>query len=535
MPHDNNNNRAIGIRKSQFNADTVIPADAFLDFVVSGDNIRIKFSDFIAAIGVTGSIVQVGNVLDAPVLDTQGAVNGIRNIAGGFGITTSVNASNSVEISTDFTFDTTGAELVNDPLAPAPEFRSLVQNAGILISESAGKILVAADFDVLTPKSLIIVNQESQFGTPSAGQFILIDRKTYFLGAEITTVNNFKMGVGTKITSTSVSQNTLTYTGVGFMFDAVDTTFNFSNVSLNCPNARFLNAENTADQSGIGAWSNVSITSCLDLGIVANMSLFVVNDLLCQASTGGFQIGGSNFAVGLTQFVQFSAGGPAFTGIDLTDSVNVGLNINSHTVISFAPGATQLAGLANNGNIAPGSIGNVSFSRAIAAGPFTIDALSGITEDDVRYAFQRNDGIRDTQPFGLVTLSVNTVPTVVTGGLPSKVAGTWVCVDSSHYDCETNGTFNYLGENDVPSAVTVTMSLDPANGTNKDIALYLGKNGSIFPGIPAIIARIDAGNPQSITTLWEEEIVTSDAIEVFVANLTDNVSVIARNAIFRVS
>lgn len=97
MPHDSTL-RSKGVRKSDFPSKTTLPSALFLDFVVDGANFRISLADFQTALGVTGTIVQLGDSGDTPVLRKSGAVNEIRNIAAGAGISTKVDASESLEI-----------------------------------------------------------------------------------------------------------------------------------------------------------------------------------------------------------------------------------------------------------------------------------------------------------------------------------------------------------------------------------------------------------------------------------------------------
>ena len=130
------NNTNIGIKKSRFTQSVTIPNDATLDFVSNGQNFKIKYSDLLAGLGVTGSIIQGGDPLGAPVLDVQGSTNVIRNLSGGFGISASINPQNGIDISTDFSFDQTGAVIVDDPLSPSPKFKSMVGGSGITIDET---------------------------------------------------------------------------------------------------------------------------------------------------------------------------------------------------------------------------------------------------------------------------------------------------------------------------------------------------------------------------------------------------------------
>ena len=95
--------RAQGKRKSAFIANALIPSGSYFDFVINGTNYRILDTDFFAALGVTGTIVQDGDPLGTPVLDTQGTVNNIRNIEvdSDSGIAASVSAQNGLYLKLD--------------------------------------------------------------------------------------------------------------------------------------------------------------------------------------------------------------------------------------------------------------------------------------------------------------------------------------------------------------------------------------------------------------------------------------------------
>ena len=53
-----------GTKKSKFPALTTLPADATLDFVSAGANYKITSSDFVDAMGTTGTLVLLEKVLD---------------------------------------------------------------------------------------------------------------------------------------------------------------------------------------------------------------------------------------------------------------------------------------------------------------------------------------------------------------------------------------------------------------------------------------------------------------------------------------
>jgi hypothetical protein len=110
------NNRVVGVKKSQFTADTSVDDEATHDFVLNGENIKIKHSDFINTLGVTGSIGQVGDPTGVPVLDQQGSFNAIRNLEEGPGVQLSLSPDNGIIVSSDTTGEIGDLEVRVDAL-----------------------------------------------------------------------------------------------------------------------------------------------------------------------------------------------------------------------------------------------------------------------------------------------------------------------------------------------------------------------------------------------------------------------------------
>ena len=140
--------RALGRKKSEFVAKTSVESGGYLDYVVNGTNYKISYDDFVSNLGVTGSIVQTGLITAAPVLEIDGAVNKIRNIESGAGITASVSVNNGVVISHNFTANNDGLPILLNPTSESPTIASIVAGAGISIqavNDSGIQITSVAD------------------------------------------------------------------------------------------------------------------------------------------------------------------------------------------------------------------------------------------------------------------------------------------------------------------------------------------------------------------------------------------------------
>lgn len=89
----------MGTKKSDFTASPTIADTSTFDFVINGENIKITKANLLAALGVTGTLSQVGAVTGTPVLDVSGGADKlIRNLEAGVGILLSLSPENGITI-----------------------------------------------------------------------------------------------------------------------------------------------------------------------------------------------------------------------------------------------------------------------------------------------------------------------------------------------------------------------------------------------------------------------------------------------------
>jgi len=136
--------RAYGTKQSDFTAQTSILPGSFLGFFANGYNYKITYDNFLGGLGVTGTIQQDGAVTGTPVLDIQGVNNFIRNLEDGAGIVTNVSPDNGIEISHNFTVNSTGEPLMQNIAAASPTFVSLIGGTGIAVVTSGQTIEISS-------------------------------------------------------------------------------------------------------------------------------------------------------------------------------------------------------------------------------------------------------------------------------------------------------------------------------------------------------------------------------------------------------
>ena len=133
---------AQGRKKSEFIQQGTVLANSYLDYVVNGTNYKISYDNFVANLGVTGSIVQTGAVTGAPVLDVDGTVNKIRTLENGSGVLANVSAENGIKLSHNFANDPTGTPIFLNTTADQPVFASLVAGNGIALTSTDNYVTI---------------------------------------------------------------------------------------------------------------------------------------------------------------------------------------------------------------------------------------------------------------------------------------------------------------------------------------------------------------------------------------------------------
>jgi len=521
------NNVTTGIKKSQFTADAEIPSGSYFDFVINGQNYRISDADFYAALGVTGSIAQDGDPTGSPVLDQQGAVNLIRNIVGGFGIGVGIDAQNSITINTDFSFNDSGATLVDDPTSDAPDFRSLVAGSSISLSESTGEILISADTDGLKPANRIIINQASDFPAAVAGRIPLSDGYEYYIGSNVVVSSPFSL-TGNVVFSGQPYISVLSYAGPDSLFYGLDNdNLIIKNIFFNAPSSALLEISNTSPSTIINiincSGTLDSLGSCEDIiGIVFSLCGFTL-------ATDGYTEGGATTSVLSIDRMGIVSANAGFKAVDLGVNVYSSLEIQNLQVTAPA-GAFGISGLVSSGNVLSGQIAKVSSCEFIGG----VTPLENLTSSDVRYSFSESGGIDDTFINALTSFNNNATATVIASvDTPVLVAGTWVENSASQFTSTAAGRVVYDGERSSVSDVTVSLALSPVSGTNKDMTGYIAINGVIIPST-GITARGDSGDPRTMTLMWLETLSQGDYIEIFIENNSDAVNLLVTNIIVRV-
>lgn len=512
-----------GVKKSNFvdSGVTAIPGTATLDYVSAGVNLKVSFTNFLAQLGTTGSIVQDGAVTGVPVLDKSGTINNIRNLEPDNSLAISISPENGITMSWNATFDQTGVPLT--PLATASPIvmRSLVAGTGIGIAASGDTVVVTAT-GVTVPTDTIIINQESDFPVQDASTITLNGGKIYKIGASFSTAKAFVLETGAAQGVVMSAENQfgplVTYTGTGDMFTGDKTNFIIRDIRITSPSAnQTFNMSDTAVSSLIFfRFERVFMLASPAFGTFTSIATQQFTNSSSPACDLGPVIAGTGqVIVAINEFALFSTS-TSFVYFDLGAIVAPNIEFRN-PIAAGGAGSIGIKGAAASANVP------ANLLATVAAGNFdgVTTPLSGIVQDDIRWKFLGNSGIEDTVVDALVYMNANaTVTTISTINTPVKVAGTFTVEREAHFLCDTTGKCAFLDEIGIPIPIGITVLAAPSSGGSKNFTVYLARNGSVITasGIPATAA---SGTPVQVVIPWQRDLVSADEFEIFIENNSD--------------
>jgi len=374
----------------------------------------------------------------------------------------------------------------------------------------------------------LIINVLADFPTPSGEVITLAAATFYLIGNSINAGNNrFILSQDTVIEGLDSSASTLSYTGTGDMFTAVDVANKITKITLDAPNGRLFNISSPA-KTAVFQFIDSTVDSCDKVGIFTDLAAFqLTNVAYNDIKTDGHSFAGAfNIFTSQTN-LSFVNGGSLF---DLGTATFNAFDIDS-SFVSLASGTKMLTATGST-NINVDNVGSATGTRIFGAGSST--PLSGISPDDIRWIFLGNDEIPDTNPEGLLSLNTNAVNTVIsTIDTPVLVAGTWVIEGVSFFTGTTSGRLTYNGERDLSAPIDIVATIESDSGTNQDITTYLALNGTIIAN-SGKTNRVGANDPKNTTVLWQLTLTKDDFLEVFIENNTGTTDLLVIDAVLRI-
>jgi len=518
MTHETRNK---GRKKSLFPTVTTVPAGSFMDVFSGGINSKITFDNFVAGLGVTGTLVQDGDPLGTPVLDTQGTVNNIRNLEDGPGVKSSVSPENGVTLEHNFVAGSGGVPVFVNETEDQPIIRSLAAGDGIALAGTNGSVRITAT-EVNTGNNIIVVNSPADFPTAVGGLRTLGPDLIYILSGDIDVgSDHFMLLDNTTFRGNSAFVDTIISTTVIELFSATEgSTVAINDISINCPNAGIMHHTSTTPRTGLVSMDSVIVQDCDHIGDFTNTNIITYSTMtFVNIATTGMSFAGSLTAFNLdTILVQ------DFSGVlmDLNSSTFDVVDVENTTIFSDNGANIVIDGLPNSGNINLGGHGGLRAINII--GDFT--STGNILPSDLRWDFQLNNQFPDSVNRAYLAMPSNaTVTTISAANTPVLVSGTWSSIQASRFVNTAAGRMTYIGTRTIAATVTLTATAQKQGAGTESYRVHIAKNGVPDPNAIAEFASDTTRDPNfaitSIIVLDE-----NDFLEIFVECLTDTDDVI---------
>lgn len=512
-------------KESQFLTKDTFTASDRVTGLGGGTNYNFSYTALYNAFSGLGSFNQVGAPLGVPVLEQPAAgVNNVRNLESSKGVIASVSANNGINLACNFKQPLAGSKIIKDLNAAQYEFKSLTAGANISLTELTDSIRINYSPTITTNKT-VIISEEADFPTAVLGVITLEADKDYLIVNDITTANRFVTSRPNTIRAASSQMVTLTYSGTGTMFTSVNPSLKLINISVSCPNGSLF--DSTAPTlPGIIQMVESNVKACQSLGnIDGNFITRFTNVAFENLVLNGLTFSGANEILVVDVGVAFIRGGSL---IDLGTATFNSVSIDSGIIFYLVVGTFLLSGLANSGNLNVGGLGTVINNKGFGTGI----SLNGISTDDARWNFSSNNSIPDTRPDGLVALTTPTT-TILGVATPTKVTGVFSTIRTSQMTATTDGRITYNGEKNATLPITAALSLEPVSGTNKDINIYLAKNGVVIPN-SKVFTTVSAVSPKNQSVVWQDSWASGDYYEVWIESV-DGTDVQVNTAKLRVN
>ena len=408
-----------------------------------------------------------------------------------------------------------------------PKGVSTASSGEVYVADGAG----SGEWRAETAANEVIVNSIDDFPAPVAGVITLAGDTIYKVAAAITTSNRFVMGSNTKITAFNTFSPTFSYTGTGTMFTGTDVSCSIQDIYMTCPNGTVFDfSDPTTPNTHVFIFRDSFIIGCQKIGNFDSLATIIVDEVGHINATQGYTITGTGWRVWRVQNSGMLSTNPSFIGFDLGTATCVSVNFGP-LLIDMVSGGVAFSGAANSANLAAGDLGRIEGVTLTTSGTM----LSGLTTDDIRWAFANNDEIQDTMPDAFVGFNGNaTETTIAVAGTPVLVAGTWVEQEVSQFTTTAAGRITYNGERAIKAPILASLSCRMASGSDTDVTFYLYKNG-VQLAASAQGNTVKAAAVGNTSLIYQDTIEENDYYEIYIANEDSTINIVVEDAKFLIN
>ena len=404
---------------------------------------------------------------------------------------------------------------ITDPDIHEPKGVAAAAAGTVYIADGAGSGAWANQATL--PSNTVRVSAASDFPAAVAGVRTLAADTIYeIVGTIDVGTDRFICSNNTFIVGTGRARrlNTIESDTTGSLFTATGVNVTLVGITLAATAATELITFDGAN-TGVLSIENVqSLTHTGSVATITNMGGALIRLGIFVGGTDGITFVGANnqgILIETSNFIGFSG-----TGIDFGTATMGSVQITGSSIQGDAVGPDiGVSGLAASANFRAGAtlyLTQVDFGA-------TSTPLSGITPEDVKVEFWRNQGIKGTHAEANGYVSDSVLTTTISASLtPVKVnVGTdFVTQHDDRFTVATDGRITYDGEDTIDAKINYAVQFTGASGTNT-FNFYIAKNGTVVAA-SKLGREIASTGTAAIGGFCIEELATTDYVELWVEN-----------------
>jgi len=404
-----------------------------------------------------------------------------------------------------------------------------VANDGTGTTWKAGGDIINENFTELYASNNannISISQESDFPNQDSGLIYLDLGNVYTIISSFSTAKTIVFQGGTLNGQGKNSGITLTYSGSGQQFSAIDFDMRVSNLAFAAAsgehfsftstsgNAFALEACTSSASTGQGSISGARTINILTYTLNASTATtgFVF------AGTGGVLLLSTSAVIAASSgFVSFDLGSAVFTGVRIEQFFQNTSTFGNDTA------SVAISGLASSGNVAADSLMTVDSCNFVGlTSPFT-----NISPSDIRWEFMNSPPFENSSKEADSFLTASSTVVIASTGTFVQVASTnWISDISERFSTTTSGVITFIGERSSKFLVTMTSTVEKVGGGSDEIESAISLNsvttGNSFSKSGAVTQNAD---PTSLTSIRLVTLSKNDTISSYVANNTSTANI----------
>lgn len=380
------------------------------------------------------------------------------------------------------------------------------------INPSAGSFLPLVQDGVTTKINhfnfvkKVFVTSSDDLPTAAGGYHQLEDRCYTFVGS-VSLTNGLQFGDKSCVEGLSNDSSIITFTGANaFLKSSTGKNFDVQNITILHTSSALVDFDTTTTAMYMNRVNAIGASG----GTIDDGTGFLIEGCSFAFSTNGFNVTGAttyNFFALRFNSLRFTAGTGTMLDLNTTVTQTISIIGNGWVIGTGRKGIEGVASSANVNDLA------IVMGNDFNGGGGTY--LTNISPSDLKWEFQGNRNIKDSDVFGGGSFINNATTTVITSGTPIAINGTFVQSPiSSRTTCSAAGLITAQNLEAVNKTFTVSMDISKSGGSTPVLTFWLYKNGAAISNIQTQRTVSTATGSLSMTV--PAEIANGDTFQIYV-------------------